>query len=108
MVAYRRSFTNDREHPSPPLPGEAFRRYDEVPDEEFYRRPRFVTHIGERAIAAVTQLYREFFLEGGEMLDLMSTWVSHLPPEVSHHRVIGRGMNEAELRSNERLDEYVV
>ena len=97
MVAYRRSFTNDREHPSPPLPGESFRRYDEAPDEEFYRRPRFVT-----------QLYREFFLEGGEILDLMSSWVSHLPPEVSYRRVIGLGMNEAELRSNERLDEYVV
>ena len=62
----------------------------------------------ERAVAAVTQLYREFFPEGGEILDLMSSWVSHLPPEVSYRRVIGLGMNEAELRRNERLDEYVV
>ena len=92
----------------PPLPEEAFRRYDEAPDEEFYLQPRFVTHIDERAIAAVTQLYREFFPEGGEIPDLMSSWVSHLPPEVSYRRVIGLEMNEAELRSNERLDEYVV
>jgi SAM-dependent methyltransferase len=91
-----------------PLPEEAFGRYDETPDEEFYLLPRFVTHIDDRAIAAVTQLYREFFPPGGEILDLMSSWVSHLPPEVEYRRVIGLGMNEAELRRNERLDSYVV
>jgi SAM-dependent methyltransferase len=91
-----------------PLPEEAFRRYDESPDEEFYLLPRFVTHIDDRAIAAVTQLYREYFPPGGEILDLMSSWVSHLPPEVRYRRVIGIGMNEAELRRNDRLDSYVV
>jgi SAM-dependent methyltransferase len=99
---------NEKEHSLPPLPEEAFRRYDERPDEEFYLLPRFVTHIDDRAIAAVTQLYREFFPPGGEILDLMSSWISHLPPEVSYGRVIGLGMNEAELRRNERLDGYVV
>ena len=91
-----------------PLPEEAFRRYDETPDEEFYLLPRFVTHIDDRAIAAVTQLYRELFPPGGEILDLMSSWISHLPPEIEYHRVIGLGMNEAELRRNERLDAYAV
>jgi SAM-dependent methyltransferase len=89
-------------------PEEAFRRTDEAPDEEFYRTPRLVTHIDDRAIAAVTQLYRELFPTGGEILDLMSSWVSHLPPEVYYRRVIGLGMNEVELRRNERLDSYVV
>ena len=74
----------------------------------FYRTPRLVTHIDDAAIAAVTQLYREFLPEGGEILDLMSSWVSHLPPEVEYRRVIGLGMNEVELRRNERLDSYVV
>ena len=92
----------------PPLPEEAFRRYDEAPDEEFYLQPRFVTHIDDRAIAAVTQLYREFFSEGGAILDLMSSWVSHLPPEIVYARVVGIGMNEEELRRNERLNDYVV
>ncbi len=99
---------NEKEHPLPPLPEEAFRRYDEAPDEEFYALPRFVTHIDDRAIAAVTQLYRAFFPPGGEIVDLMSSWISHLPPEVSYSRVIGLGMNEAELRRNESLDAYVV
>ena len=38
----------------------------------------------------------------------MSSWVSHLPPEVEYRRVIGLGMNEVELRRNERLDSYIV
>ena len=90
-----------------PLPGEAFRRYDESPDEEFYLLPRFVTHIDDRAIAAVTQLYREYFPPGGEILDLMSSWISHLP-EIEYRRVVGLGMNEAELRRNKRLDSYEI
>ncbi len=98
----------EKEHPLPPLPEDAFRRYDETPDEEFYALPRFVTHIDDQAIAAVTQLYRELFPEGGAILDLMSSWISHLPPEVNYGRVIGLGMNEAELWRNERLDAYVV
>jgi len=92
----------------PQIPEEAFRRTDESPDEEFYSTPRIVTHIDDGAIAAVTQLYREFFPPGGEILDLMSSWVSHLPPEVEYRRVIGLGMNEAELRRNDRLDSYLV
>jgi SAM-dependent methyltransferase len=92
----------------PRVPDEAFRRTDETPDEEFYGAPRLVTHIDEPAIAAVTQLYRELFPAGGEILDLMSSWISHLPPEVEYRRVIGLGMNEVELRRNERLDSYVI
>jgi SAM-dependent methyltransferase len=90
------------------LPPDAFRRYDETPDEEFYKTSRLVTHIDDKAIAAVTQLYREFFPPGGEILDLMSSWISHLPPEIEYRRVVGLGMNEAELRRNERLDAYLV
>jgi SAM-dependent methyltransferase len=92
----------------PELPEGAFGRMDETPDEEFYRAPRLVTHIGDHAIAAVTQLYRELFPPGGEVLDLMSSWISHLPPEVEYRRVVGLGMNETELRRNDRLDSYVV
>ena len=90
------------------IPEDAFRRTDEAPDEEFYRTPRIVTHIDDGAIAAVTQLYRELVPVGGEILDLMSSWVSHLPAEVAYRRVIGLGMNEVELRRNERLASYIV
>jgi SAM-dependent methyltransferase len=90
------------------FPAGAYRRYDETPDERFYRSPRLVTHIDDRAIAAVTQLYREHFPFDGTILDLMSSWVSHLPPEVTYGRVVGLGMNQVELKENPRLDEYVV
>ena len=90
------------------LPAEAFRRYDETPDEQFYNTPRLVTHIDDKVTAAVTQLYREFFPAGGKILDLMSSWVSHLPEEVRYSRVVGLGMNEVELKKNPRLHEYVV
>jgi hypothetical protein len=82
----------------------AFRRHDESPDEDFYDSARLVTHIDDAAIAAVTQVYRELFPAGGSILDLMSSWVSHLPPEVEYRRVVGLGMNAEELAENPRLD----
>ena len=91
-----------------PLPKEWFRRTDETPDEAFYATPRLVTHIDDAAISAVTQLYREFFPLGGAVLDLMSSWVSHLPPEIEYSRVVGLGMNARELAANPRLHSSVV
>ena len=86
----------------------AFRREDEAPDERFYAEPRLVTHIDEAAIAAVTQLYREYLPADAAVLDLMSSWVSHLPAEVAYSRVVGLGMNRTELAANPRLDGLVV
>ena len=56
----------------------------------------------------MTQLYREHLPAGGAVLDLMSSWVSHLPPDVSYGRVIGLGMNADELAANPRLDGWIV
>ena len=92
----------------PQLPPDAFRRLDETPDPAFYATPRFVTHIDDGAIEAVTQLYREHLPAGGAVLDLMSSWVSHLPPDVSYRRVVGLGMNADELAANPRLDGWIV
>jgi SAM-dependent methyltransferase len=85
-----------------------FRRLDESPDAEFYAVPRFVTHIDEGAIAAVTHLYRERLPGGGAILDLMSSWVSHLPSDVAYGRVMALGMNAEELAANPRADGWVV
>lgn len=85
-----------------------FRRVDETPDELFYRQPRFVTHIDDAAIGAVTELYRETFPPGARVLDLMSSWVSHLPPEVEYAEVVGLGLNRAELAANPRLARFAV
>ncbi len=90
------------------LPREWFQRYDESDDDRFYEFPRLVTHIDDAAIAAVMQLYRELFPQDGAVLDLMSSWVSHLPPDVAYSRVAGLGMNPAELEANPRLTEWRV
>jgi SAM-dependent methyltransferase len=92
----------------PNMAQHAFRRYDESADTEFYEVPRLVTHIDDDAIAAVTQVYREVLPAGGAILDLMSSWVSHLPPEVEYSRVVGLGMNEVELKTNPRLNSWLV
>src|SRR3712207_1960313 len=92
----------------PELPPQAFTKADLSPDADFYAEPRFVTHIDDGAIAAVTGLYRELFPAGGTVLDLMSSWVSHLPEEVEYTEVIGHGMNAEELAANPRLSRRFV
>jgi SAM-dependent methyltransferase len=102
------SLSRGRIKPMNDLPESAFRRDDESPDERFYAMPRFVAHIDDGAIAAVTGLYREYFPAQGEILDLMSSWISHLPPEVQYKSVTGLGMNRAELARNPRLTTRIV
>ncbi|MFC7690958.1 hypothetical protein ACFQY5_16700 [Paeniroseomonas aquatica] len=48
----------------PDLPPRAFAKADPSPDAAFYAEPRFVTHIDDGAIAAVTGLYRALFPAG--------------------------------------------
>lgn len=90
------------------FPPGAFAKADASPDTAFYAQARLVTHIDDAAIAAVTRIYRETLPEGGAILDLMSSWVSHLPADVGYAHVTGLGMNAAELAANPRLDEWVV
>jgi len=90
------------------LPPGAFEKADTSDDTRFYAQPRLVTHIDDAAIAAVTALYSEVLPPGGVVLDLMSSWVSHLPPGVAYAEVIGHGMNAAELAANPRLDRWFV
>ena len=90
------------------LPMTALSHPDVRPD--FSTRPNFggATRIDAAAIAAVTELYRQFLPPGGAILDLMSGWVSHLPPEIPYSRVAGVGLNPCELAENPFLDEWRV
>jgi SAM-dependent methyltransferase len=85
-----------------------FQRYDENDDADFYVQPRLVNHIDDKAIRATTELFRQYLPANSDILDLMSSWVSHLPTDVRYNRVAGLGMNETELRANPQLTEYVV
>ena len=85
-----------------------FNRQDDSPDEAFYSIPRMVNHIDDATINEITKFYRETLSSEDELLDLMSSWVSHLPDGVNYGRVTGLGMNLNELKANTRLDEAIV
>ena len=87
----------------PELPDGAFAKHDTAPDPLFYVQPRFVTHIDAGAVSAVTGLYRALLPPGGTILDLMSSWVSHLPEDAAYAEVVGHGLNARELAANPRL-----
>ncbi len=91
-----------------PLRPEHFWRYDSAPDAEFYVEPRLVTHIDDAAIAAAGAFYGRVLPVGGRILDLMTSWVSHLPDASVYAGVAGLGMNAEELAANPQLDEWVV
>ena len=90
------------------IPAHFFARQDESPDELFYVAPRFEAHIDQATIDALTEFYRSFIPPGARVLDLMSSWISHLPDEISYARVAGLGMNLEELEANKRLDDVRV
>ena len=92
----------------PSFPLDFFERRDPRPDELFYTQPRFVTHVDDATLEALTQLYRELIPQDASVLDLMSSWVSHLPRELPLVRVAGLGLNRQELAGNERLHDFEV
>jgi SAM-dependent methyltransferase len=87
------------------FPGGFFDRSDDSPDDTFYAPPRLVTHIDDRAIAAVGALYDELGLSG-DVLDLCSSWVSHF--RVAPARLVVLGMNALELDRNSQATARVV
>lgn len=93
-----------------PFPDGFFDRQDPSSDEGFYTVPRMVVHIDAATIAALTSWYGEVLKPGDDVLDFMSSWVSHLPAEETHPlgRIVGLGMNAEELAANPRLASYDV
>ena len=81
-------------------------KIDNNDDKIFYHQPRFVHHLSFSFRARLTELYSNYLCNHHIILDLMSSWVSHLPSNKKFKKVIGHGMNESELKSNNRLDSY--
>jgi SAM-dependent methyltransferase len=75
-----------------------FDRSDATTDRIFYSVPRLVTHIDDAAIGGVGDLYEELGVHDGDVLDLMSSWVSHLRHPPTSLTVLG--MNAEELTAN--------
>lgn len=91
-----------------PFRPEHFERLDETADTDFYAQPRLVVHIDDGAIRAAGSLYAELLPPDGTILDLMSSWRTHLPDGLSAKQVIGLGMNAVEMDENPQLTSYVV
>lgn len=83
-------------------------KLDESSDTLFYASPRLVFHVDEGFVEQLTQLYRVHLKPQGRILDLMSSWVSHLPEDLAFEHVEGHGLNREELAKNPRLDHYFV
>jgi len=98
--------------PHPDIPtdfasDEPFARLDEREDRLFYYQPRLVQHLDAQVRAQITELYARFLAPGMRVLDLMSSWVSHLPDQLDLE-VTGLGLNAEELKQNPRLSERLV
>jgi SAM-dependent methyltransferase len=94
--------------PVPVLSEQERAKLDASDDSLFYAEPRFVQHLDAAFRQRLTALYRQRIPACAEVLDLMSSWVSHLPEEVSYQQVIGHGLNAQELAANPRLNRHWV
>ena len=106
----------------------SFRRLDEKPDSQYYESPRFVEHIDEKAVSALLSFHTKMLddlsnklyqkVRKVDVLDICSSWTSHLPVSDfpvrtgtnigAPNKVVGLGMNKAELERNSQLSEYLV
>ncbi|MEL6815027.1 MAG: methyltransferase domain-containing protein [Cyanobacteria bacterium J06598_3] len=83
-------------------------KLDPSDDALFYDSPRFVTHVDESFIAQLTALYRDRIPANARVFDMMSSWISHLPTDVTYSHVEGHGLNGEELARNKQLDHTFV
>jgi len=90
------------------LTASAFQRQDAQPDTVFYTKPRLTQHLDNTAISMVKNTYDRFLGDGMHVLDLMSSWQSHIPERHRLDRVVGLGLNHSELQRNAQLTESVV
>lgn len=90
------------------LSSEGRSKLNPLPDRKFYSYPRLVKHVDDGFISTLTNLYSQRLKPEMHILDLMSSWISHLPNDVTYKRVVGHGLNAQELAKNPRLDYFVV
>ncbi len=90
------------------LTPDMFERLDESDDALFYTLARKLVHIDAGAIAAASQCIARTLAPGGVLLDLMSSWRTHLPEGFVKRKCVGLGLNAEEMADNPDLDEYLV
>lgn len=88
--------------------GRDFRRLDESDDATFYDHPRFVEHIDNNAVSKLTTFHENLIVEylketkksAVDVVDLCSSWVSHIPTKAALNSLVVVGMNKEELQAN--------
>jgi SAM-dependent methyltransferase len=90
------------------FPAAAFDRIDSAPDPRFYESPRYVVHIDDGAIAAVGALIARLAPPRPRILDLLSSYRTHLPPGLAASEVTGIGLNADEMAANPQLSRWAV
>ncbi|MEC9366991.1 MAG: methyltransferase domain-containing protein [Chloroflexota bacterium] len=89
-------------------PESSFDREDESDDSLFYLEPRLLVHIDDAAINELGKYLFDQLPEGATILDLMSSWRSHIPENIVIGEVYGLGMNSEEMSNNPQLDHWIV
>jgi SAM-dependent methyltransferase len=87
---------------------DSFKRDEETGDALFYLKPRLVNHVDDKAISVLKSLYNGLLVNGMDVLDLMSSWKSHVPDTVTLKSLTGLGLNREELDRNGQLNDYVI
>ena len=85
-----------------------FAKEDTINNSLFYEIPRLVTHIDDNTCMVLKGYYRSLLKDGDAVLDLMSSWVSHLPEDINYSKVSAQGMNKVELEANPQLTDFIV
>lgn len=85
-----------------------FSRTDENNDMLFYEKPRFTSHVDKKARLIISGIYGNILKDGMKVLDLMSSWQSHVPGHVDLDSLIGIGLNKEEMELNFQLNEHIV
>jgi SAM-dependent methyltransferase len=86
-----------------------FSRQDEADDANFYAMPRMVVHLDDKAVSLVKDITRRYMPPMQvRVLDLMSSFRSHLPEDRPYREVIGLGMNQSEMQANPQLTRFLV
>lgn len=85
-----------------------FKRTNEDNDSIFYQSERMVNHLDTTAINQVKDIYSQNLFSGMKILDLMSSWTSHIPANIKNCHITGLGLNKKELQANKQLSEIIL
>ncbi len=85
-----------------------FARLDDSTDLQFYHQPRLTAHLDQQAMQLLEENYGQLLHPDMQVLDLMSSWKSHLPTHLNLEKVTGLGLNAEELAANPQLTDYCV